>query len=156
MDSIDENWSNRSSCKSVQIDQEEKHKQLMTNLQLNHTKIYQHLCQELNAYLNSQHLNEIYGISTGVKKYDACSYVNPDDYIHILSIKELTEKLNKTIGIILTRPEIWIESHLKQWINRSTTLCGALEILSHSLEDYQNAAVNHYYSEKSSNIFNGL
>ncbi|CAF4731740.1 unnamed protein product, partial [Rotaria sp. Silwood2] len=56
-----------------------------------------------------------------------------------------------TIGTSLTRMEIWIESRLDQWINRSEIFLletNRLESLLNFFEDYQNAALNHYWSDK--------
>ncbi|CAF3125081.1 unnamed protein product [Rotaria sp. Silwood2] len=85
----------------------------------------------------------------GIKKYDVKSNVMQDDYIP--SVKELTERFSYTIGTSLTRMEIWIESRLDQWINRSEIFLletNRLESLLNFFEDYQNAALNHYWSDK--------
>ncbi|CAF3595516.1 unnamed protein product [Rotaria sp. Silwood1] len=135
--------------KFIQNNEKPNHKVLMTNFDLNDANICQHVCQELKAYMSNQNLSEMFEFSSGVNNYDDYSDINQDDYIP--SIKELTEQFNYTIGIALTRIEIWVESRLNQWINRPTGSQyerNRFEILLNFFEEYQNEALNHYWSEK--------
>ena len=134
--------------KSIQRDQEKHYKSSTTDFELNCSQVYQHSCPKLQDYLTNWSRSSISTFFSGIHNYDDDIYINQDDYI--LSIKELKEKFNYTIGIALMRIEIWVEFRLEQWFNRLTTAQSdknRFEILSRFFEDYQNAALNHYYSE---------
>ncbi|CAF1334201.1 unnamed protein product [Rotaria sordida] len=121
----------------------------MNKFKLDNSDIYQHLCLELTAYLNNHNSNETSGLFSGVNNYEDFTNVNQTD--HIPSYDELTKKWNYTIGISLTRMEIWVESCVEQWINHPSLFINGknrFEILLRFYEDYQSVALNHYYSEK--------
>ncbi|CAF0982554.1 unnamed protein product [Rotaria sordida] len=135
--------------KSIQNNEETNRKLLMTNVKFLECDIYQHLCEDLKTSPNNQILRQTMTFLPGIKKYNVSSNVIQDDYVP--SIKELTEKFNYTIGIALTRIEIWVESRLNQWINHPTIYLSGrdrFETLLDFFEEYQNAALNHYWSEK--------
>ncbi|CAF0876296.1 unnamed protein product [Rotaria sp. Silwood1] len=80
-----------------------------------------------------------------INKNDDFSYVNQDEYIP--SMNELRQKFNYTIGTVLSRIELWVESRLDQWINHpkeSHDESNRFEILFNFYEEYQNLALNHY------------
>ncbi|CAF2881843.1 unnamed protein product [Rotaria sp. Silwood2] len=134
--------------KSIQGREQMNNKLVLNNLELEHSEIYQHLCLELKAYLNSQNSNETSHRSTTVNNRDDCANVNDVDYIPC--IKEFTTKFSYTIGIALTRVEIWVKLYLKQWINRpsaSESEENRFEILLRLYEEYQKEALNYYWSE---------
>ncbi|CAF0875007.1 unnamed protein product [Rotaria sordida] len=132
-----------------QVDEETNQQVFMSNFTSLKFNTYQHLCEDLKAYLNNQTLKQTITFLPGVKKSNVSSNAIQADYIP--SIKELTEKFNYTIGIALNRIEIWVELCLDKWINRSTITCfegNQFETLLIFFEEYQNAALNHYWSEK--------
>ncbi|CAF0863245.1 unnamed protein product [Rotaria sordida] len=92
--------------KSIQNNEETNRKLLMTNVKFLECDIYQHLCEDLKTSPNNQILRQTMTFLPGIKKYNVSSNVIQDDYVP--SIKELTEKFNYTIGIALTRIEIWV------------------------------------------------
>ncbi|CAM4909258.1 unnamed protein product [Rotaria socialis] len=135
---------------NVQADEKKKHLKLETNFELHDSNIYQHLCQKLKVYLNYQTVNKTSQYFPDIYTNDYCIHVNQDDYIP--SMREFLEKFSHTTGIALTRIEIWVESCLKQWINRPTTISqyerNRFEALLVLFEEYQNAALGYYWSEK--------
>ncbi|CAF3694831.1 unnamed protein product [Rotaria sp. Silwood1] len=129
----------------IRIDAKTKYNLLSNNFDLNNVYIYQHSCQELKKYINHQTLNKIFESSLDINKNDDFSYVNQDEYIP--SMNELRQKFNYTIGTVLSRIELWVESRLDQWINHpkeSHDERNRFEILFNFYEEYQNLALNHY------------
>ncbi|CAF4169552.1 unnamed protein product [Rotaria sp. Silwood2] len=136
---------------SIKSDEEKKNQLLMNNFKLNDFDIYKHSYHGLKAYLNNQNLGQTFGVISGSNNRDEFSYVTSND--NMPSIKELTEKFKYTIAIALNCIELWVELHLNQWINRpsaSQNERNRFETLLHFFEDYQNAALNHYYLAKDS------
>jgi hypothetical protein len=135
--------------KAIQMNEEKNQNMSINNFQLDDSEIYKHLCLKLKAYLNNQNSSDTSALFPGVNNYDDFVNINQVDYIP--SIKMLTTKFKYTIGIVLTRIEIWVESCLDQWINRlavSQSEQNRFEVLLHFFEEYQSTALNHYYSEK--------
>ncbi|CAF3462404.1 unnamed protein product [Rotaria socialis] len=133
--------------KSIRIYEKSKYNVLMNNFDLNNSNIYQHLFQELKSSLKTQKLRETCQYFSPVTNYNDRYPLNSDDCIP--SIKKFTGKFNYTIGIALTRIEIWVESRLNQWINRpavSHSEKNRFETLLHLFEDYLSEAISHYYS----------
>ncbi|CAF4248735.1 unnamed protein product, partial [Rotaria sordida] len=132
-----------------QVDEETNQQVFMSNFTSRKCNTYQHLCEDLKAYLNNQTLKQTITFLPGIKKSNVSSNAIQADYIP--SIKELTEKFHYTIGIALNRIEIWVELCLDKWINRSTITCfegNQFETLLNFFEEYQNAALNYCCSEK--------
>ncbi|CAF1228031.1 unnamed protein product [Adineta steineri] len=114
-------------------------------------EIYEHSCLEFKIYLKEQSSNTTSKSFLDMNNHTDNSNVNQIDYIP--SIEVLTKQFNYTINVALTRVEIWIESHLEEWINRPITSQNEnnrYEVLLHMFEEYQNAALNHYWSGGSS------
>ncbi|CAF4388799.1 unnamed protein product, partial [Rotaria magnacalcarata] len=135
--------------KSIRIYEKSKYSVLMNNFDLNNSNIYQHLFQELKSSLKTQKLRETSQYFSPVTNYNDRYPLNSDDCIP--SIKKFTGKFNYTIGIALTRIEIWVESRLNQWINRpavSHSEKNRFETLLHLFEDYLSEAISHYYAIK--------
>ncbi|CAF0995068.1 unnamed protein product [Adineta steineri] len=133
--------------KSIQIN--EKHQQLlMGNFELDHSKICQHLCQELDAYLKNKKPNKTVPASLKVNNHGNCTDIDEENYIP--SIEMLKKKFNYTNGIFLTRIEIWVECCLEQWINRpkaSESEKNRFETLLDFFETYQSKALDYYGSK---------
>jgi hypothetical protein len=120
----------------------------MINSEWNLWQICQHSCRNLKAYLKDCSSNEASGRSSSINNYDHLTDVNQADYIPSYNV--LRTQLNYTIGAALIRMEIRVELRLKEWINRPSLLIDAknsFEILQKFFEDYQNAALSHYYSK---------
>ncbi|UJR20208.1 hypothetical protein I4U23_023339 [Adineta vaga] len=119
------------------------------NVQLKNSKIYRHSCLEFKTYLE-----ELKSIATphsvlGLNSYIDNSNVHQADYIP--SMKILTDHFKYTIDIVLSRIELWVESSLEVWINRTATFQNnknRFSVLLDFFEEYQIAALNHCWSEK--------
>jgi hypothetical protein len=130
--------------KRIQMNKEKNLNMLTTHFERDRAEIYQHLCLDLKAYLNSQIPSEVSGRFAPVNNYDISSHINQEDYIPSYDV--LTKQLDYTTGIALIRIELWAETHLEQWINRTN----CFEILLRFYERYQTEALNYYWSEKGS------
>ena len=139
---------------SIRINENKYKKFLINNLNLNHSQMYQHLCEKLQIYLNkniSQNFEQLSTIVNNNRNSVDYSNMNKMDYIPFTSV--LINQMDYSISKALTRIEIWIENNLKQWINRSSLSNNEknrCETLLEFYEDYQNRALNHYLSTSSS------
>ncbi|CAF4981090.1 unnamed protein product, partial [Rotaria sp. Silwood1] len=135
---------------------EKNQKQNIPKFQLNPDQqaIYQHSCHKLKAYLNKNHYN-----TSKRQFYDSYDYNHSTltsvayegDELPQLSV--LTNHDDDAMGIALTRIEIWVQSCLEQWINRSLLSKNGykfFENLQSFYEDYQRAALDFYYSNNQS------
>jgi hypothetical protein len=132
---------------------EKKEKQSFSKFQLDPhpLEIYQHSCTKLKSYLTR------YQYSTKAYKQSSNSYdfypwntmrvIHDDEKDPLPSVTSLTRSSDDTIGAGLTRIEIWIQSNLKAWINRSENVDKRFEALQSFYEDYQRVALKHYYSD---------
>ena len=118
----------------------------VTEFDLNQSTIYQHACTELEAYLNER----------SSKKSSINYYVNPPTLTNVakknelLSMKFLTTKAKYSQTIALACMEDWVELSLHQWIYdpaRPGNESDLFEKLLAFFEDYQQAALEHYYTE---------
>ncbi|CAF3852881.1 unnamed protein product [Rotaria sordida] len=133
---------------SIRMIQQMKTNPLMTNFELDNSEIYQHSCKELNTYLSRQESSTTFPLSLDINTFEHKIATKDQDYIP--SIEILTKKFQYTIDRALIRLEIWVELCLEQWFNQSIASINTknrFEILLGFFEDYQNAALNHYYSE---------
>ena len=132
---------------------EKKEKRNYSKLELDpyRLSIYQHTCSKLKTYLNN-HKYSTKPYKSSSNSYDFYSQstmkVSHDDENNTLpSVASLIRSSDDNIGIGLTRIEIWVQSNLKAWVNRSENMDGRFEGLQSFYEDYQCIALKHYYSD---------
>ncbi|CAF3980773.1 unnamed protein product, partial [Didymodactylos carnosus] len=136
------------------IDKKEKQKYSKLQLNPNQPEIYQHSCLKLKAYLANSYSNTSFRSSSHIYNYDRwtlSSVVYEDDALP--SVSFLINHEDDAIGIGLTRIEIWVQSCLEEWIDRSLPLEKGYKCFEHLqlfYEDYQRAALNFYYSNTKS------
>ncbi|CAF4829279.1 unnamed protein product [Rotaria sp. Silwood1] len=141
---------------SRQIPIEKKEKQKYSKLQLNanEQEIYQHSCMKLKAYLNKHDSNislRQYSRTYAYDHWTSNGVVHDNDTLPTIST--LTNHREDAIGIALTHIENWVQSCLEEWINRSLMSekgYECFENLQSFYEDYQQAALNFYYSNNKS------
>ena len=134
---------------SIRIAEQMKNNLLMIDFKLDNSEIYQHSFKELNTYLSHKKSSTTFQFSSNIKMFEHEIAANQIDYIP--SIEMLTKQFQYTIERALIRLEIWVETCLEQWFNQPTAFVNMknrFEILLDFFEDYQKAALNHYYSEK--------
>ena len=127
---------------SINCDKESKNEISINDFTFDNNDIYQHSCEKFKPFIHgkrdeqSNHMSAVLINSTN----------NDNDLStdSIPSLNYLTEKMNYTIGISLTRIELWVELHLKQWIDQHEH---DFEILQSFYEEYQCEALNHYWSD---------
>ncbi|CAF1517423.1 unnamed protein product [Adineta ricciae] len=120
----------------------------MENFHLNNTRICKHLCRDLKAYLDGSVVPEALETGLYTNGYYGDSSQNTKNVDYIPSLESLTNKCRYTMGVALTRLEIWVDTHLEQWINHGG-LAGRKKNFQDLLvffEEYQNAALTHYGS----------
>ncbi|CAF1051816.1 unnamed protein product [Didymodactylos carnosus] len=138
--------------KSIEKNQKENIVKLQLNL--DPQEIYHHSCEKLKAYLNKKHSNTL-----NKQFYNRYAYnhrpltrvVHEDDGLPRVSV--LTNHEDDAMGTALIRIEIWVESCLEQWINRSLLSKNGykgFENLQSFYEDYQCAALDFYYGSNQS------
>ncbi|CAF0948665.1 unnamed protein product, partial [Didymodactylos carnosus] len=133
--------------KSIEMNEKTNKSWSIFRRQLDHIQVYQHSCTELKAYLNTHRSNEPYNMFSCASNSNDSTLSNVNQVDYIPSIEVLTNKCNYSIGISLTRVEIWVGSCLKQWINgpsSSNIQENRFDILLHFFENYQSVALNHY------------
>ncbi|CAF1578716.1 unnamed protein product [Adineta ricciae] len=120
----------------------------MENFHLNNTRICKHLCRDLKAYLDGSAVREALETGVDTNGHYGDSSQNTKNIDYVPSLESLTNKCRHTMGVALTRLEIWVDTHLEQWISHGD-LAGREKKFQDLLvffEEYQNAALTHYGS----------
>ena len=135
----------------IRIKQKENQNSLLNFCQSNASDIFKHSCAKLNNYLkNNESSSTLSSFSPSVRQSKSKD-VDQEDYIP--TIEEFTAKTNYTMGMALTRIEIWVEQNLHQWINRCSSSPkerNHFEILLRFFENYQSEVLKYYCSTRSS------
>ena len=114
---------------------------------LNPSQICYHSCDDFKAYLNGSNSNKRSADAPNIDNSHQPLDMNQPDCIP--SYQVLTINMNYSTSVALIRMEIWTELHLKQWINNpSLSMDNQFEILQRFFEEYQDAALKHYYTAK--------
>ncbi|CAF0959459.1 unnamed protein product [Adineta steineri] len=117
----------------------------------NSTAIYQHACVQLKTFLNDNRLNKPVETRSSDDNTDDFFDINYPDNIQFYS--ELMHKMSYTMGTALTRVEIWVTSHLQEWLDDPTPLTSGMNRFEHLrefFEDYQSGALSYYWPQKGS------
>ena len=120
----------------------------MTDTNFNSPGLYQHACTQLKKFLADNSSYAQLGVSSNPNNVKDIIDVNHRDYIP--TYDDLTNQMNYTIGVALTRMEIWVEQRLENWMIRPQPLQNGktrFQVLLHFFEDYQEVALSHYCSE---------
>jgi hypothetical protein len=135
---------------SIKINEDKIQELSIKNLNLDDSKIYRHRFEALKTYLNNNDSHSSNQQYLGVNNHNNSTIANINQIDYVPSIEELIDRSKYSIGISLTRIEIWVESCLEKWINRplsSNNEKNRFETLLKFFEDYQSYALNYYYSE---------
>ncbi|CAF4331847.1 unnamed protein product [Rotaria sp. Silwood2] len=132
----------------IRISQKQSSNFLVDNFSLNDTDICKHSCSKLSSYLEALPTSRILSSSSNSNYRNELTDINLDDYIP--SAQELRKRPNYTIGMVLTRIEIWIERDLERWMNRPSSGRNRFQALLFLFEDYQSDALSHYYPSSGS------
>ncbi|CAF4824442.1 unnamed protein product [Rotaria sp. Silwood1] len=114
---------------------------------------YQHPCRKLKEYIDQRRSGEssrYYFDRFGYRCLESNRVADRDDDLPRFL---LTNHDEDSIGIVLTRAEIWIQYNLAAWIDSSLQSGKGdqtFEKLQNFYENYQNAALNWYYSKNKS------
>ncbi|CAF4475702.1 unnamed protein product, partial [Rotaria socialis] len=137
---------------TLRIHEKKESDLLMSDIKFDNLEIYKHSCEKLKTYLES---NEDGSNKASIK---LTSILNPSSVCldtnnapdYIPSCNDLTKQRGFTIAMAVTYMEIWVESSLEQWLDRSPSSINGthnFEILLRFFEDYQTNALPHYYTE---------
>jgi hypothetical protein len=121
----------------------------MTQVNPNHSSVYQHSCTELKVYLKGKHSGISSNRFSSNYSLDPSTLASVQEENQLPSVAFLISQAKYSIDIALTRVEIWTKSHLDQWIDRplqSDSNAKRFEKLLSFFEDYQLAALDHYYA----------
>ena len=118
-------------------------------LEVHEPKTDQHLCTKFRDYLKTISTGNTMDKLSGFQFSENQPDVKATNYIP--SIEVLSNELHYSVSIALILMEIWVECSLDPWLNRpilSSNVKNRFEILLHFFEDYQHAALGHYYAER--------
>ena len=137
----------------IKRNEAETQKLSMTQMDPNHSEVYQHSCVKIKDYLDEKHSIKPNTQFLSNYTFAPSTFTSVHEEDHLPSVADFTSQAKYTTEIALTRIEIWVESRLDQWINHPL-LSGSESKLFESLlsffEDYQQAALNHYHSNDNS------
>ncbi|CAF4311598.1 unnamed protein product, partial [Adineta steineri] len=106
---------------------------------------------QLKTFLNDNSLNEPVETRSSDDNTDDLFDINYPDNIQFYS--DFMYKMNYTMGTALTRVEIWVTSHLQEWLDNPTPLTSGMNRFEHLrefFEDYQSGALSYYWPQKGS------
>ncbi|CAF1315107.1 unnamed protein product [Rotaria sordida] len=121
----------------------------------NQTEIYLHPFEKLKDYLKKpQSLSSYRSVSHNYNSVQLISTSIKNEENELPFVTALSNSENKTISFALTRVEIWVQNYLEQWIDHalvsSVNRGKCFEDLQKFFEDYQQVALEYYYSENKS------
>jgi hypothetical protein len=98
---------------SIYINKPTNHALLVNNID-----ICQRSCLELISYLNRRNSSKTQKLFSDAHSYVDSANLSQEDYMPCIEV--LMKNFGYSIGISLTRIEMWVESCLSPWISRPT------------------------------------
>ncbi|CAF1184609.1 unnamed protein product [Rotaria sp. Silwood1] len=139
--------------KSIETKEQEALNSLTIDLNKSYSEIYQHSCKKTKAYLR-KHISKGSNLrSSNSYSYSEKIKTNVQKKTSLPSLENFINELKYTTEIALTCVELWIEFSLESWLNDislSENIKEAFTKLQDLFEEYQTAALKHYYLESSS------
>lgn len=121
--------------------------------EFNSPTIYQHECVRLKQFLHDNSSNELVSVPSSDDEDDVNHLFDTNHPDDIQFYSDLMNRMGYTIGTALTRVEIWVATHLKEWLDQQALLTSGMNRFEHLrefFEDYQNGALGHYWPERGS------
>ncbi|CAF1128844.1 unnamed protein product [Adineta ricciae] len=115
--------------------------------------IYQHECVQLRKFLHDNSSNESLEAPSSDDEGDPNHLFDTNHPDNIQFYSDLMNRMDYTIGTALTRVEIWVATHVKEWLDHQALLTNGMSRFEHLrefFEDYQNGALGHYWPESGS------
>ena len=142
----------------IEMNEETQHTWQTLRSQLSDVSTNAHLCTDLKMYLRDCAPKESFNALLFVSASNRSLLGTTHDFDQIPSMELLINQSKYSIGIVLTCVEIWIESRLKQWLNRPLTPKvhkHHFELLLNLFEQYHSKALNHYCPDSAATDYAG-